>query len=165
MPAAGLQGYLVTKSVADELGITTIDQIAADADLTAAFDSDGDGKAEIYGCPESWTCDNIITEQICQYGWGEAFTQVQAGYDAMIAEAIAKADAGEAMIIYTWSPSAYTAQLRPGDNVYWIGVENETSDVNCAEQENGEEYVQPDMVAAIGEDQCPSVADFGECRL
>ena len=49
----GLEGYLITKSVADRYGITHLDQINDDPRLTALFDADRDGKAEIYGCQES----------------------------------------------------------------------------------------------------------------
>ncbi len=163
MMAGGLQGFLVTKTVADEMGITTMDQINSDPTINAAFDTDGNGVANIYGCQESWTCDNITTEMICQYGW-DNIEQTIAGYDAMMAEAIGKANAGEAMAIYTWTPSAYITELRPGDNVVWLGVDNELLDTNCSEQEGGEEYAQPNSIASIGVEQCPAATDAG-CPL
>ena len=60
MPGGGLQGMLVTKAWADAEGITTLDQINADEALWSALDSDGNGKGEFYGCPEDWTCDDIM---------------------------------------------------------------------------------------------------------
>lgn len=162
MPAGGLQGFLITKSVAEENGITTLDQIYSDPELSALFDDDGDGAPEMYGCPESWTCDNIITEMACQFDW--PLQQVQAGYDTMIAEALDKADSGEAMVIYTWTPSAYITRLIPGDNVMWISAEGEVTDANCSGQEGGEQYAQPNATASIGEDLC-LLNSAGECRL
>ena len=162
MTAGGLQGFLITKSVAEENGITTLDQIAGDPELAALFDQNGNGTMDIYGCPDSWTCDNIITEMYCQWGW-EA-DQIQAGYDAMIAEATDRANAGEPAIIYTWTPSAYVTQMIPGDNAMWISVDNELDDSNCAGQDGGDQWAQPNAVAAIGEDRC-LVNDAGECRL
>ncbi len=94
----GLQGMLITKSVADEYGISYIDQINDDPEIRALFDSDGDGDADIYGCQESYTCDDIITNQILFSGW-DNIDQTIAGYDAMFAEAVAKVDAGEPMVI------------------------------------------------------------------
>ena len=41
MLAGGLQGVLVTKSVADEYGITHLDQINDDPDILAVFDAGG----------------------------------------------------------------------------------------------------------------------------
>ncbi len=162
MVAGGLQGFLITKSVAEAYGITTLDQLFGDPELSALFDQDGDGQAEMYGCPESWTCDNIITEMACQFDW--PVTQIQAGYDTMIAEATDLANAGEPMVIYTWTPSIYITKLIPGDNVMWISVEDDVTDVNCSDQRNGEDYAQPNAVAAINGDSCLSNSD-GECNL
>ncbi len=120
--AAGLEGFLVTKSVAEDNGIKSLQQIYEDDALIALFDSDGNGKAEIFGCPEDWTCDDIITDTITFNGWDDKIEQTIAGYDAMIIESVAKANAGEPMIQYTWSPSGYLTQLIPGDNALWLNV-------------------------------------------
>ena len=167
----GLQGMLVTKSVADEHGIAFVDQINDDPDIRAVFDSDGDGDADIYGCQESWTCDNIITNQILFSGW-DNIDQTIAGYDAMFAEAVAKAEAGEPMVIYTWTPSAYITQLRPGDNVYWIGMRNTLDDSNPSGVEGGEAHDQrywsgttDPVMLDIPAEQCPAAAEVGFCPI
>ena len=60
----GLQGMLITRSFADEHGVTHLDQINDDPAILAAFDAadqnPGNGVADIYGCTESWTCDDIL---------------------------------------------------------------------------------------------------------
>jgi glycine betaine/proline transport system substrate-binding protein len=134
------------------------------------------GIADIYGCPESFTCDNIIQNQIA-FGDGENswdnITQVIAGYDAMFAEAVSKVDDGIPAIIYTWTPTAYITQLRPGDNVYWLGVEAVLDDSNPADQEGGEQHQQLEgpggesSFLPIPADQCPAAAntDDGLCPL
>ena len=166
--AGGLQGYLITKSFAEEYGISTLDDLNNNPDAIAAYDADdpipGNGIAEIYGCPESWTCDDIIQSQIAFSGW-ENIQQTLAGYDAMFAEATAKADAGEPMVAYTWTPSSYITKLRPGDNVVWVGVENVIDDSNPLGREGGEEWDQRPGTAAIGADSCPSAADDGICEI
>ena len=130
--SAGVEGLLVTKTVAEEHGIKTIDQIDDDPDLIALFDANdtnpGDGIVQILGCPEDWTCDDIINAWIATAGW-ENIEQTKAGYDAMIAEGMAKVAAGEPTINYTWAPSGYVAQLVPGDNVMWLsGIGENTND-------------------------------------
>ena len=167
----GLQGFLITKTTADEYGITHIDQINDDPEIRALFDSDGDGVAEIYGCQESWTCDDIITNQIAFNGW-DNITQTIAGYEAMFAEATGKAEAGDPMVIYTWTPSGYITELRPGDNVYWIGMEETLDDSNPSGVGGGEAHDQrywagtTDLVElAIPAEQCPAAADAGHCPL
>ena len=171
MVAGGLQGFLITKSFAEEFGITTMDEFNANADAIAAYDAQdpvpGNGLADIYGCQESWTCDNIIQNQIA-FGDGAApwenIQQAIAGYDAMVAEAIAKANDGAPMIIYTWTPSAYITELRPADNVLWLGVNATLDDSNPAGEDGGEAHDQRPGTASIGTDQCPASAD-GQCRL
>ena len=167
----GLQGMLVTRSVADEHGIAWLDQINDDPDIRALFDADGDGDADIYGCQESWTCDNIITNQLLFNGF-DNIEQTIAGYDAMFAEAVAKADAGEPMVIYTWTPSAYITQLRPGDNVYWIGMSETLDDSNPSGVEGGEAHDQrywsgttDEVRLDIPAEQCPAAAEAGYCPI
>ncbi len=167
----GLQGFLITKSVADEYNITHLDQLNDDPEIRALFDSDGDGIAEIYGCQESYTCDDIIEAQIAFSGW-DNITQTIASYDAMFAEASAKMDAGEPAVIYTWTPSAYITQIRPGDNAYWIAMENVLDDSNPTGDEGGEQWDQR-YYASTGEpvrldippEQCPGAAVDGFCQL
>ena len=168
MIAGGLQGTLITKSFADEHGITHLDQINDDPAILAAFDAGdqnpGNGVADIYGCTESWTCDDILDSQITFSGW-ENIAQVKAGYDAMFAEAVVKANAGEPMVIYTWTPSAYITQLRPGDNVYWLAIEDVLDDSNPNGIEGGEGHDQRPGTANIGPESCPAAADAGICQL
>ena len=168
MIAGGLQGYLITKSFADEYGINTLDDLNNNPDAIAAYDAQdanpGNGVADIYGCPESWTCDDIIQSQIAFSGW-ENIEQVLAGYDAMFAEATAKADAGEPMVAYTWTPSSYITALRPGDNVVWVGVVSPIDDSNPLGRDGGEEWDQRPGTASIGAESCPSAADDGVCEI
>lgn len=165
--AGGLQGYLISKEFADEFGVYTMDQLNSNADALAAYDAQdpvpGNGKADIYGCQESWTCDNIILSQIAFSEW-ENIEQVIAGYDAMVAEATAKANRGEPMVIYTWTPSAYITEMIPGVNVYWLGTDAVLDDSNPANQDGGEKHDQRPGIVAIGTDQCPAATDAG-CQL
>ena len=175
MLAGGLQGFLVTKSFADEFGVYTMDELNSNADALAAFDATdsnpGNGIADIFGCPEDWTCDNIIENQIAFSGW-DNLVQTKAGYDAMFAQAVDNVGEGIPMVLYTWTPTAYITQLRPGDNVYWMGVDEVLDDSNPANQEGGEEHDQRGTdgsggYASIGPDQCPSAADqeSGKCKI
>ena len=172
MVAGGLQGFLITKSFAEEYDIKTMDDLNNNPDAIAAFDEvdpePGNGKATIYGCQESFTCDNIITSQIA-FGDGEEpwdnIEQAIAGYEAMAAEAIDKANSDVPMVIYTWTPSAYITELIPGDNVVWLGVENVLDDSNPSNQEGGEAHDQRPGTANIGPEQCPQAEDLGTCQL
>ena len=113
---AGVQGFLVTKSWAEENNISTIDQINADEALWSQLDSDGNGKGEILGCPENWTCDDIIENQIA-FGNGSTpwdnMEETKAGYDALYAEMVDRVNNGEPGILYTWTPTSYVTVLVP----------------------------------------------------
>ena len=165
---SALQGYLITKSFADEYGIVTLDDLNNDPAALAAYDAvdidPGNGIADIYGCPESWTCDDVIESQIAFSGW-ENIQQVLAGYEAMAADAIAKAEAGEPTVIYIWTPSSYIAQLRPGDNVYWLGVEEVLDDSNPLGREGGEGWDQRPGTAPIDAEACPDAEARSACHV
>lgn len=168
MMAGALQGYLITKTFADEYGVTHLDQINDDPEILAAFDAGdpfpGNGIADIYGCPESYTCDNVIASQIAFSGW-DNIHQVTADYDSMIGEAISKAQAGEPMVIFAWTPSAPITQLSPGTNVYWLAVDDVIDDSNPTNQEGGESLDQRPGTAKLGADICPAAADEETCQL
>lgn len=168
MAGGALQGFLVTKSFAEEYGIATLDDLDNNPDALAEYDSydknPGDGVADIFGCEEAWTCDDAIDLVIAFSGF-ENINQIKAGYDAMFAEARAKVDRDEPVVVFTWTPTAYLAHLRPGDNVVWLGVEDVLDDSNPLGLEGGEELDQRPGVAGFGADLCPSADTLGECRI
>ena len=173
--AGGLQGFLVTKSFADTYGVYTMDDLNNNAEALAAFDATdhvpGNGKAEIFGCPEFSTCDDIIEIQIAFSGW-DNIVQIRGDYETHFDLALEAADSGVPMVAYTWTPSRYITLLRPGDNVYWMGVEKILDDSNPTGVARGEEHDQRGPFgtggfAAIGADQCPSAANRpdGKCPI
>ncbi len=159
---AGVQGMLATKSWIEANDIVSIQQINDDEALYSQLDSDGNGLGNIYGCPEDWTCDDILTNQIAFYGW-DNIEQTQAGYDAMFAEALDLANAGEPMIIYTWTPSAYVTQLIPGDNVMWLTMHptDILDDSNPSGAEGGENHTQGTGFDSFGADTCTQPCQLG----
>ena len=161
---SGVQGFLVTKSWAEANNVSTIDQINRDESLWSQFDSDGNGKGEILGCPESWTCDDIIENQIA---WGNGtepwdnMEETKAEYDALFAEMVNRVNAGEPGILYTWSPASYLTVLVPGDNVLWLSVEAVLDDSNPLGKEGGENHQQEEGFTAFGADMCTQPCQLG----
>ncbi len=164
---SGVQGFLITKSWADEAGIVTMDQINRDPALYGALDADGDGKGEILGCPEDWTCDDIIENQIA-FGNGtepwDNLVETKAGYDAMFADFVNKVRSGEPAIIYTWTPASYVVEMVPGVDVYWLSVEAVLDDSNPLGLEGGASHQQEQDFTGLGPDQCTQSADW-PCQL
>ncbi len=145
LPGGGRQGMLITKSWAEANGVTTLDQINDNGRLWSQLDNDGDGKGEFFGCPRAWTCDDIMNSQIAFAGWNR-LEQVSAGYDAMFAEFITKARAGEPAIMYTWTPTSYFAEAELGETTMWLSVENSSvlDNSNPLNHPRGENYSQRD---------------------
>ena len=157
---SGVQGFLLTKSWADDNNIVSIDQINRDEALWSQLDSDGDGVAEILGCPEDWTCDDIIENMIVFSGW-DNFVETKAGYDALFAEFMNKVNAGEPAIIYTWTPASYVVEMVPGVDVVWVSVETVLDDSNPLGKEGGENHSQGEGFTGLGADQCTQPCQLG----
>ncbi len=166
--AGGLQGFLIEKGFADEYGVYTLEDLDNNADAIAAYDATdanpGNGMVDIMGCPEDWTCDNIINSMLKGGGY-KNLVQVKAGYDPMWAQATDMVNEGLPVVAYTWTPSAYITTIRPGDNSYWIGMEYILDDSNPNDQDGGEGWDQRPGTAAISEEMCPARSADGLCPI
>ncbi len=131
MARAGVQGLITNRAFADANGLTTLDAMLSDPEVFAAYEaadaSPGDGVLQIYGCPEGWGCHANINSWLENAGWDNIEQFDIGGYDAMIADAIAKDAAGEPYLVYTWAPSHYVSDLRPGDNSVWVSIHTDPS--------------------------------------
>jgi len=159
---SGVQGFLVTKSWAEDNNVSTVDQINRDESLWSQFDSDGNGKGEILGCPESWTCDDIIENLIVFAGW-DNLVETKAGYDALFAEFVNRVRQGEAAIIYTWTPASYVVEMVPGEDVMWLSVEEDSilDDSNPLGKTGGESHTQGAGFTGFGADVCTQPCQLG----
>ena len=163
--AGGLQGYVIDKSFGEQYNILTLDDLNENPAAIAAFDAvdpfPGNGVADMYGCPNNWTCDNVIDQQIAFSGW-ENIRQYngQGGtsYDFLVAAALGHLQDSEPFVMYLYGPTAYLVQLRPGDNVYWLGVDDIVDDSNPAGMPDGETFDQRPGTQPISASECPVVA-------
>lgn len=115
-----LQGYLVDKATADELGIVSMSDLA-DPSVAAAFDDDGDGRADLYGCNDGWGCNIKIDSHISELDWGPNVEQVVGEYNDLINDVVRdRVEAGEPVLFYTWTPNWTIDVLTPGEDVVWL---------------------------------------------
>ena len=119
VPSGALQGYLVDAATAEELGITSMSDLA-DPEVAATFDDDGDGRADLIGCNDGWGCNAAIAEHIEQLDWGANVEQVVGDYPDLMENVAAKVEAGEPALFYTWTPNWTVDVLVPGDDVVWL---------------------------------------------
>ncbi|SEN66622.1 glycine betaine/proline transport system substrate-binding protein [Roseovarius tolerans] len=115
-----VQGYLVDKASYDA-GITSIGDLT-DPEKAKRFDANGDGTADLAGCPPGWGCERVIEHHMDAYGLRDTVTHNQGSYNAIIAETIAREQGGEAVLYYTWTPYWVSGVLVPGENVEWLAV-------------------------------------------
>ncbi len=119
--AGGLQGYLVSKQHVEKFNIKSLDDFKR-AEVKAAFDANGDGKADLTACPPGWGCEKVITHHFEVYGLDDHINPIKAGYSASMADTMARYNAGEPIFFYTWAPNWTIGKLKPGEDVMWINV-------------------------------------------
>lgn len=119
--AGGLQGYLVSKKEVDKFGIKSLDDFKR-PEVKAAFDHNGDDKADLVACPPGWGCENTITHHLDVYDLNDHINPIKAGYTASMADALAKYKNGKPIFFYTWAPNWTIFKLKPGKDVMWINV-------------------------------------------
>ena len=110
-------GLMVDKASADSMGITSMDGVAANA---GAFDVDGDGKADLFGCNVGWGCEVAINEMIADSSWGSSVEQVSGNYDELAQGVVDKVSAGESALFYAWTPNWTNTVLVDGQNAVWV---------------------------------------------
>ncbi|MCF6109853.1 glycine betaine/L-proline ABC transporter substrate-binding protein ProX [Mesorhizobium muleiense] len=115
-----LQGYLVDKKSYDA-GVKNLGDLK-DPKITAKFDEDGDGKADLAGCVPGWGCERVIEHQLTEYKLRDTVTHNQGEYNAIIADTIARAKNGKPVLYYTWTPYWVSGALVPGKDVEWLNV-------------------------------------------
>ncbi|WP_419927107.1 BMP family ABC transporter substrate-binding protein [Candidatus Poriferisocius sp.] len=153
--AGGLEGLLTNKSLVDEHGITTFDQIMNDDALFELYESvdpnPGDGVLQVLACIEGWGCKVALDETIELAGYSGRVEQLEAGgYDSLVAEMVSRTESDTPFIGYTWTPSGYVTQLIPGVNVMWLA--HEADKVHDGSTDNpGFAVTAP---AALGTDVC-----------
>jgi len=98
-----IQGYCVTKAASEKHGITSVFDLG-DPDKAALFDSNGDGKGEIWIGPAGWQSTNIEKVRARDYGFAEFF-ELQSLDEAVATASLDKAaKAGKPWIGYCYGP-------------------------------------------------------------
>lgn len=119
--AGGLGGYLASKEAVEKYNIVSLDDFKRE-EVKKAFDSNGDGKANLVACPPGWGCAKVIEHHLDVYDLKPHINPITASYSASMAEAIAKHRKGKPVLFYTWAPNWTVYKLKPGEDVMWINV-------------------------------------------
>ena len=167
-PADLVTGWLVSKAFADEHGVYTLDALDRDPVALAAFDESdvfpGNGTAEIVAWSDGALPGDLATAQAAFSGW-DNIAVARLGWDERIERAMDAIARGIPVITVASSPSELVAELRPGHEVYWLGVEEFLDGSNPLSHPQGELFWQwtrgldgTGGHAPFGADECPSAA-------
>ncbi len=115
------QGYLVDKKTADRLDLNNLSQFS-DPTIAKAFDSNGNGKANLTGCNPGWGCEGVIEHQLDAYELRDVIEHDQGAYFALVADTITRYQAGQSILYYTWTPLWVSSVLKPGTDTVWLNV-------------------------------------------
>ena len=116
-----LQGYMVDKATAEELGITNLGDLQ-DPEIARRFDRDGDGKADLIGCNVGWGCGISVDHHLAEYGLEQFVAHVQGDYSELMKETVAQFQDGQSVLFYTWTPNWTVSEMVPGEDVVWLSV-------------------------------------------
>ena len=119
--AGGMGGYLVSKRDVDKFGIKSLNDFKRD-DVKKAFDSNGDGKADLTACPPGWGCEKVIDHHLNVYGLNDHINASKASYEAGMASALGNYKDDKPVFFYTWTPNWTVYKFKPGEDVMWINV-------------------------------------------
>lgn len=116
-----VQGYLIDQKTAQQYQITNLGQLQSEA-IATLFDTDGDGKANLVGCPPGWGCRDVIEHHLTAYDLRETVEHDSGNYLASMNEVFEAYEAGEPVLYYAWTPFWVTSTLVPGQQVEWLEV-------------------------------------------
>jgi glycine betaine/proline transport system substrate-binding protein len=115
-----IQGYMVDKASYDA-GVTDLGMLR-DPAVAARFDADGDGKADLAGCIPGWGCERVIEHHLTEFSLRDTVEHNQGAYPAMMADAMARLQAGGSILYYAWVPYWVAGELVPGRDSEWLSV-------------------------------------------
>ena len=116
-----LQGYMIDKKTADAYHITSITDLKK-PEIAKLFDSNDDGKADMTGCNPGWGCEVTVEHQMQAYDLEKTVTDNRGSYFALMADTIARYQAGKPILFFTWVPQWISSVLVEGKDVVWLTV-------------------------------------------
>ena len=97
------QGICVPKFVAEEYGVTTIEDLT-DPDKAALFDSNGDGKGEVWIGAAGWASTNVEKIRAKSYGYSETFELLEMDETLALAALDAAVQQKKPYVFFCYTP-------------------------------------------------------------
>ena len=115
------QGYLIDMKTAEKYNITNIERMK-DPEISALFDTDNDGKANLAGCPPGWGCETVINHHIKAYGLEDSVEHDQGDFSVLASDVLARFREGKPVFYYTYTPLWFSEYVAPGKDARWLEV-------------------------------------------
>jgi len=100
---AAHQGICVTKATAEQTGIAAVSDLAKPA-MASQFDSDGDGKGEVWIGDHSWFSTNVERVRARSIGYDKTMTLLEAPEELAMAAVDAAVATDKPLVFYCYSP-------------------------------------------------------------
>jgi glycine betaine/proline transport system substrate-binding protein len=113
--------YVIDKKTAEQYKINNIAQLK-DPAIAKLFDSDGDGRANLAGCPVGWGCDPISNHHLKEYGLTATVQNDQGDFVLTHTDVVTRFKAGKPVLYYTYAPLWLNQILVPGRDVVFLEV-------------------------------------------
>ncbi len=97
------QGMCVTKGTADRTGISSLSELT-DPDMAKNFDTDGDGKGEIWIGAAGWASTNVEKIRAKSYGYAETMNLKEMDETLAMAEVDNAVAKGENVVFFCYTP-------------------------------------------------------------
>ncbi|MGB3494389.1 MAG: glycine betaine/L-proline ABC transporter substrate-binding protein ProX [Elainellaceae cyanobacterium] len=116
-----LQGYQIDLASAQQFNIKTLEDLQ-NPTLARRFDVDGNGKADLIGCNEGWSCAEVVNHHLDVYGLNDTVEHIQGDYTPLMEDLLDRYRQGLPILFYTWTPNWTGSQFVPGQDVVWLEV-------------------------------------------
>ncbi|NEQ54207.1 MAG: glycine betaine/L-proline ABC transporter substrate-binding protein ProX [Leptolyngbya sp. SIO3F4] len=116
-----LQGYLIDKKTSTANNIDGLPDLQ-DPEIAKIFDTDGNGKANLIGCPHGWACRGVIESHLYGHNLRDTVEQDSHDYNASMEKIIERYKAGKPVLYFTWTPLWVSSVLVPNEDVVWLDV-------------------------------------------
>ena len=166
---AAIQGMCVDRSLAAKYGITSIQDLL-DPEKVRHFDSDGDGRGEMWIGVEGWGALTIEKIRAKSYGYDAAFELLEMDESVALERFAEATAAGKLFALYCYTPhwmwqvhDLYQLQEPPYDPAKWQVI-FPSEDVQWLEKSNAAVAYEPAELhlyyAKMLEQQHPDIAQF-----
>lgn len=131
---AATQNICATKETLDQTGIKSVSDLT-DPEMAAKFDTDGDGKGEIWIGAPTWSSTEIEKIRAHSYGYDKTMTLLEIPEDIAMAAVDAAASIGRPIVFYCYGPhhvfqlhDIATLEEPPYDPARWTIVKRAQDD-------------------------------------